>query len=206
MFLSGVLEGILLRGSPVSCRVQHVCCGHRGFDLWLLENDEVEPRAQVGLLTTRGSVRMRADWPSRRRKCVSNTTSSPEAKSWEQTFSCGTWASQSALWVVTSTWWAWFWYKRAQDHECHRLFLAMSLDLVSSAPEVERFPTPCGDNRNCGRRKAAACKPAGPAPCYFENKGNWFCKAQHLVMSVPSIQSIKRLFLGFKKNCFERKV
>jgi hypothetical protein len=47
---------MLRGGSHFSCRVQHVCCGHRGLDLWLLENDEVEPGAQVGPAHHHGGV------------------------------------------------------------------------------------------------------------------------------------------------------
>lgn len=38
----------LRRRPHFSCRLQHVRGGHRGLALWLLENNEVEPGAQVG--------------------------------------------------------------------------------------------------------------------------------------------------------------
>ena len=40
-------QGATEPAPPGSVGVQQVCCGHRGLDLWLLENDEVEGGAQA---------------------------------------------------------------------------------------------------------------------------------------------------------------
>lgn len=66
--------------------------------------------------------------------------------------------------VATSTWWAWVWYKRAQEHGCHKekksSSRAVSLGLLSAALKLRGSRLPVGVIGTSEERRLQAQHPA----------------------------------------------